>query len=100
MLAQDDSFGRKASKGQITVETRKVDGGVELVVTDNGIGISKENQKKIFDPFFTTKDVGSGTGLGLAVSFGILKRHNATIKVDSTPGKGAAFTVRFPVPKG
>jgi signal transduction histidine kinase len=94
--AQDDSFGRKASKGQITVETRQAAGAVELVVTDNGVGISKENQKKIFDPFFTTKDVGSGTGLGLAVSFGILKRHNATITVRSAPGKGATFVVCFP----
>ena len=84
-------------KGRITVETHRTADAVELVVTDNGIGIPKENQKKIFDPFFTTKDVGSGTGLGLAVSFGILKRHNATISVESTPGKGATFVVRFPV---
>ena len=97
--------GRQASsggkiRGKITVETREIPEAVELVVTDNGIGIPKENQKKIFDPFFTTKDVGSGTGLGLAVSFGILKRHNATIGVTSTPGKGATFTVRFPMRKG
>jgi signal transduction histidine kinase len=83
--------------GKITIETRKTPEAVELVVADNGIGIPKENQKKIFDPFFTTKDVGSGTGLGLAVSFGILKRHNAAISVASIPGKGATFTVRFPI---
>ena len=87
-------------RGKITVETRKTREAIELVVTDNGIGIPKENQKKIFDPFFTTKDVGSGTGLGLAVSFGILKRHDATISVDSKPGGGATFTVKFPVQKG
>jgi signal transduction histidine kinase/MFS family permease len=97
--AQDDSSGKKAPKGQIIVETRQTKETVELVVTDNGIGIPKENQKKIFDPFFTTKDVGSGTGLGLAVSFGILKRHNATISVDSSLGKGATFTVKFPIAK-
>ncbi|MDD5226260.1 MAG: ATP-binding protein [Candidatus Omnitrophica bacterium] len=84
-------------KGKITVEVRQSDGAAELVVTDNGIGIPKENQKKIFDPFFTTKDVGSGTGLGLAVSFGILKRHNASVSVESVPGKGAAFIVKFPL---
>ena len=84
-------------RGKITVETRTSANAVEMVVTDNGIGIPKENQQKIFDPFFTTKDVGSGTGLGLAVSFGILKRHNATISVFSAPGKGATFTVRFPL---
>ena len=118
-----DAIHESKTRGKITIETRKtpdppkdgpvqsgVAGAVELIVTDNGIGIPKENQKKIFDPFFTTKDVGSGTGLGLAVSFGILKRHNATISVDSPPkdgpvpsdgagkpGKGATFIVRFPV---
>ncbi|MFA7255345.1 MAG: ATP-binding protein [Candidatus Omnitrophota bacterium] len=94
--ARDAIKSNASSKGKITVETRKTDDAIEMIVTDNGIGISKENQKKIFDPFFTTKDVGSGTGLGLAVSFGILKRHNATISVASAPGKGATFTVRFP----
>ena len=107
-----DAIHESKTRGKITIETRKtpdppkdgpvqsgVAGAVELIVTDNGIGIPKENQKKIFDPFFTTKDVGSGTGLGLAVSFGILKRHNATISVNSVPGKGATFTVRFPMQK-
>jgi signal transduction histidine kinase len=92
-----DAIQTAKVKGKITVETRKTPDAVELVVTDNGTGIPKENQKKIFDPFFTTKDVGSGTGLGLAVSFGILKRHDATVSVASTPGKGATFTVRFQV---
>lgn len=82
-------------KGKIVIETRKAGEAVELSVRDNGIGIPKENLKKIFDPFFTTKDVGAGTGLGLAVSYGILKRHNATIAVDSSPGKGSVFVVRF-----
>ena len=90
-----DAIQTAKVKGKITVETRETSDAVELVVTDNGIGISKENQKKIFDPFFTTKDVGSGTGLGLAVSFGILKRHSATISVASMPGRGATFAVRF-----
>jgi signal transduction histidine kinase/MFS family permease len=101
LQSKEDSGQGLAGKtsGTITVETRRSSDAVEMVVTDNGIGIPKENQKKIFDPFFTTKDVGSGTGLGLAVSFGILKRHNATIAVSSAPGKGATFTVRFPVLK-
>jgi len=83
-------------QGKITIEIRKTHESVELAVADNGIGIPKENQQKIFDPFFTTKDVGSGTGLGLAVSFGILKRHGATISVSSTTGKGATFVIGFP----
>jgi signal transduction histidine kinase len=97
--ARNDESKEKRSRGKILVETRQAKDMVELVVTDNGVGISKENQKKIFDPFFTTKDVGSGTGLGLAVSFGILKRHNATIHVTSAPGNGATFVVRFPITK-
>ncbi len=92
-----DAIHSAKVKGRITVEIRQAKEVVEMIVADNGIGISKENQNKIFDPFFTTKDVGSGTGLGLAVSFGILKRHNATISVDSAPGQGAAFVVRFPL---
>ena len=97
--SQDRCQGQEAkTRGKITIETRETPEAVELVVTDNGIGIPKENQQKIFDPFFTTKDVGSGTGLGLAVSFGILKRHNATISVNSVPGKSTTFTVRFMPP--
>ncbi len=96
--ARDAIFENKV-RGKIKVETRQTADAIELVVTDNGIGISQANQKKIFDPFFTTKDVGSGTGLGLAVSFGILKRHNATISVNSSPGKGATFVVKFPMQK-
>ncbi len=92
-----DAIKEAGGKGKIVIETRQTqDGAVELGVTDNGVGIPKENQKKIFDPFFTTKDVGSGTGLGLAVSFGILKRHNASISVVSESGKGAAFIIKFP----
>ena len=92
-----DAVQSASVKGEILIETREAGEGVELVVTDNGIGISKENQKKIFDPFFTTKDVGAGTGLGLAVSFGILKRHNAVFSVDSTTGEGTTFVLRFPI---
>ncbi len=90
---------KNRGKGKILIETRQTGEFVELIVRDNGTGISKENQKKIFDPFFTTKDVGAGTGLGLAVTYGILKRHGAAISVDSAPGKGATFTVSFPLAK-
>jgi signal transduction histidine kinase len=82
--------------GKIVVGIQEAGEAVELRVTDNGIGISKENLKKIFDPFFTTKDVGGGTGLGLSVSFGILKRHGASITAQSEPGKGSVFVIRFP----
>lgn len=70
---------------------------VEVQVTDTGPGISEENLEKIFDPFFTTKDVGHGVGLGLAISYGIIREHNGTTTVKSTLGKGTTFTVRLPV---
>jgi len=73
--------------------------GVEITITDNGCGIPAENLDKLFDPFFTTKDVGQGTGLGLAVSFGIVQRHGGTIRVQSEVGKGTRFFIWLPVEK-
>lgn len=74
-------------------------GAVEIACVDQGTGISPENIKKIFEPFFSTKEVGKGTGLGLAVSYGIIKEHGGEIKVDSTPGGGTTFTIILPVQK-
>jgi len=73
--------------------------GVEITIADNGCGIPPENLDKLFDPFFTTKDVGQGTGLGLAVSFGIVQRHGGTIRVQSEVGKGTRFFIWLPVEK-
>jgi len=70
---------------------------IEVEFTDTGHGIAKENLDKIFDPFFTTKDTGHGVGLGLAISFGIIKEHKGTISVESEVGKGTIFIVRLPV---
>ncbi len=72
-------------------------GSVDIIVRDNGRGISAENMKKIFMPFFTTKAVGKGTGLGLSVCYGIISSMGGTISVDSTEGEGSAFHVRLPV---
>ncbi|MEW6229838.1 MAG: ATP-binding protein, partial [Bacillota bacterium] len=69
---------------------------VEIVVKDTGCGIPPENIPKIFDPFFTTKEVGKGTGLGLAVSFGIVEKHGGAIDVESEVGKGTTFTITLP----
>jgi two-component system, NtrC family, sensor kinase len=71
--------------------------GVEIVCRDTGCGIAPENLNRIFDPFFTTKDVGQGTGLGLSVSYGIVERHGGTIRVQSTVGRGSAFTTWLPI---
>ncbi|MCP4149588.1 MAG: PAS domain S-box protein [bacterium] len=67
---------------------------IKIVIIDQGIGIPPENQKKIFDPYFTTKEHGSG--LGLASSYGIIKKHGGHIYVNSTPGNGATFTFYLP----
>ena len=86
-------------KGQLTVTTQTSSGNehIQIEFTDTGCGISPENCEKIFDPFFTTKEVGRGTGLGLAVSHGIIARHKGIIEVKSEPGKGATFIIKLPL---
>ncbi|PYS68038.1 MAG: hypothetical protein DMF69_21370 [Acidobacteria bacterium] len=69
---------------------------VIVEVTDNGVGIQPENLPKIFEPFFTTKEIGKGTGLGLAVCYGILTEHGGTLDVQSTVGIGTTFTITLP----
>ncbi|MBN1957313.1 MAG: PAS domain S-box protein [Desulfuromonadales bacterium] len=68
-----------------------------ITVSDTGVGIPKEIQQKIFDPFFTTKDTGKGTGLGLAMAWGIVKQHKGYILVDSAPGAGSVFKIYLPL---
>ncbi|MEO7672895.1 MAG: ATP-binding protein, partial [Pyrinomonadaceae bacterium] len=83
--------------GTITLTTGVSDTGeVHIEVADTGEGISAENLNKIFDPFFTTKGVGNGTGLGLAVSYGIVQEHSGTIEVRSEHGNGTTFSLVFP----
>jgi two-component system NtrC family sensor kinase len=65
-------------------------------VNDTGHGIAKENLSRVFDPFFTTKPTGEGTGLGLSVSYGIIKGHGGNITVKSKPAQGATFTLSLP----
>ncbi len=84
--------------GEIRIETGTVTGRpgwLRLVVADNGPGIPLDRLPKIFDPFYTTK--AQGTGLGLSVSYGIVREHQGTIDVQSRPGKGTTFTLTFPV---
>ncbi|MCK4803436.1 MAG: cache domain-containing protein [Spirochaetes bacterium] len=71
--------------------------GIEITISDTGCGIPPENLDNLFDPFFTTKEVGDGTGLGLAVSYGIIERHGGTIRVQSKVGQGSTFTVWLPM---
>ena len=82
--------------GRLTIETRLVDASVVVDLRDTGVGIAPENIARIYDPFFTTKDVGQGTGLGLALSYGIIQEHGGRIFVESRPGEGAHFTIKLP----
>ncbi|PYT77261.1 MAG: histidine kinase [Acidobacteria bacterium] len=82
--------------GMLEVRTAAHNGSVEIEVADTGAGIPREDIHRIFDPFYTTKSNGRGTGLGLSVSYGIIKEHAGKIDVRSTPGKGTSFHVEFP----
>jgi two-component system NtrC family sensor kinase len=85
------------SGGKLEVRTACSNGTVEVEVADSGVGISHDHLNRIFDPFFTTKTSGRGTGLGLSVSYGIIKEHAGKIDVRSTPGQGTSFRLEFPV---
>jgi two-component system NtrC family sensor kinase len=83
--------------GGMLLITGAVEGkDVVTTFTDSGPGIAQEHLRHIFDPFFTTKEVGQGTGLGLSVSYGIVRQHGGTIEASSQEGSGATFTVRLP----
>jgi len=82
--------------GMLEVRTVSHNGTVEIDIADTGNGIAREHIHKIFDPFFTTKPGSRGTGLGLSVSYGIIREHAGKIDVRSTPGRGTSFHVEFP----
>ena len=82
--------------GRITVSTSSELDQVFLTVSDTGCGIPAEILTRIFDPFFTTKEVGKGTGLGLNISYDIVKKHGGEITIESEPGVGTTFTIRLP----
>jgi PAS domain S-box-containing protein len=82
--------------GTLRLNARNEDGHVLLEVSDTGVGIAPENLTKIFDPFFTTKEIGRGTGLGLAVCYGIVTEHGGRLEVQSAVGVGTTFTISLP----
>jgi len=82
-------------QGDIKITTRAHNGDVEVRIKDSGSGISQKNIGKIFDPFFTTKEVGKGTGLGLNLSYNIIKKHHGDIHVESEVEGGTTFIVRL-----
>ncbi len=86
--------------GTIRIATEATGSWVKIIISDTGEGIPEDHLKKIFDPFFTTKDKSSGTGLGLAVSYGIIKKHGGNIKVKSAVGEGSTFIIKLPLYEG
>ncbi|HUI42454.1 MAG TPA: ATP-binding protein [Terriglobia bacterium] len=85
--------------GELTLVTEREDSVVRVEVCDTGIGIPPDHLTKIFDPFFTTKSKSRGTGLGLAVSYGIIREHSGNVQVESRPGHGSTFRLEFPALK-
>jgi signal transduction histidine kinase len=81
----------------VSVTTEKAGGYVHITVTDNGSGIPKTILDKIFQPFYTTKPTGQGTGLGLSLTYDIVKSHGGEIHVDTMPGEGTSFVIKLPV---
>jgi signal transduction histidine kinase len=84
-------------KGTIEVSTRNEDGSIFVTIKDNGVGIKDEDVDKIFDPFWGTKDFSSGRGLGLSLTYGIIKRHNGELVVEKNESGGVTFTVKLPL---
>jgi signal transduction histidine kinase len=80
----------------ITVSTKKMQGEVEISIADNGNGIPEKLLDKVFQPFFTTKPTGQGTGLGLSLSYDIIKAHQGKIQIRNSPGAGAEFIITLP----
>jgi two-component system NtrC family sensor kinase len=83
--------------GSVRVATERRGRQALLSVEDDGPGILPEIRARLFEPFFTTKPVGQGTGLGLYVSYEIVRSHGGEIRVDSEPGRGSRFEVRLPL---
>ncbi len=83
--------------GSITISTRSQNKSILITIEDDGPGIDTNILDKIFDPFFSTKEPGQGTGLGLSVSYGIVREHNGEIRVQSKPGHGSRFTIVLPI---
>ncbi|MEO8762728.1 MAG: ATP-binding protein, partial [Ginsengibacter sp.] len=100
----NNAFYAVVEKGQsknyepsVSLSTKKIGDKISISVKDNGNGIPQNIVDKIFQPFFTTKPTGQGTGLGLSLSYDIVKAHGGEIKVESREGEGTTFTIQLPV---
>lgn len=94
-LGQEENLGKKYSP-ELTISTKSLTDGIELIFSDNGPGIPEEIQDKILQPFFTTKKGTEGTGLGLSITHDIIKRHNGSLTINSQLGMGSQFIIFLP----
>ena len=92
-----DAVGDSDERGTITIRSILEDATVRISVTDTGTGIPAAIAERIYDQFFTTKAVGRGTGQGLAITRGIVERHDGTISFDSIEGEGTTFHIVLPI---
>jgi len=90
-----DKFKDK-NGGIIKISTKKTGEMLDIIISDNGAGMSEEVQHKVFEPFFTTKEVGEGTGLGLSIAYNVIKKHNGKIHINSVVGEGTEFVISIP----
>lgn len=95
--ANDKAKHHPGNEPVVTISTNKVDGKVEIKVKDNGNGIPRKILDKIFQPFFTTKPTGQGTGLGLSLSYDIIKAHGGEIRVETKENEGSEFIIQLPI---
>jgi len=95
-VAEKAKQGIEVYEPMVTVSTKKLNNQIEIKVSDNGNGIPQEITDKIFQPFFTTKPTGQGTGLGLSLSYDIVKAHGGEIKLNSLVGQGTSFVIYLP----
>lgn len=86
--------------GSLSIKTSQDVEFIRVEIADSGTGIEEKDIKQIFDPFFTTKVAGKGTGLGLAVCYGIITAHNGKIEVNSNNGNGTKFIINLPIEIG
>jgi len=93
---KDEQLGNREWDKVLKITSYRENDQVIVSVHDNGSGVPEEIREKIFEPFFTTKDVGKGTGLGMSISYGIIKDYGGTIDVESNPDNGTTFTLAFP----
>jgi signal transduction histidine kinase len=96
-LAEKKKQGSQNYEPTISVSTKKLEKNILIIVSDNGNGIPQKIVDKIFQPFFTTKPTGQGTGLGLSLSYDIVKAHGGEIKVMTKENEGSEFIIEWPL---